>query len=395
MNLKTIKNIKNLQNKRVVLRVDFNVPMKKNKITDDSRIKKSLKTIKYLIKNKAKIIIISHLGRPDGKIDKTLSLKPIKLHLEKLLNKKIQFETNFDFKNLEEKSKNLKASEILLLENIRFLKGEESNSITLSKNLAKLGDIFINDAFGTAHRKHSSTVAITKYLKSYAGYLMETEVKELGKVIEKTPKRPITMIFGGAKIDTKIGIIKNFINKTDTILIGGAIANTFLKALGYDIGESLVENNKIKVAQKIMQEFKNKRKKLILPKDVVVTNKIDSNSKIKNISIKDVNGNMKIIDIGKESAHEYAEIIKNSKTIILNGPMGIYEIKNFSKGTKIILQALKDNKNTTILGGGDTVDAIIKLGFKETDFHHVSSGGGASIEFLEGKILVGIKPLLK
>lgn len=397
MKIHTISELESIKGKRILLRTDFNVPFKKNgEISDNSRIVKTLKTIKYLQKKGAKIIIITHIGRPEGKIVKKLSTKNIQSTLEELLKTKIFYINQSIGKKAEKSIKNLKTGEILLLENIRFNKEEELCDIEFSKKLAKLGDIYVNDAFSASHRKHSSTYQIAKYLPAFGGFLMEEEIKNMEIVLTNKIKRPFTIILGGAKIDTKIGLIKNFLNKANYILIGGAIANTFLKAENQETGKSLIELEKVKTAKNLQKLFKNKKTKLIIPIDYKTCLEIKENAITKNKLMKNIEKNEIIIDIGTKTENLYSKIIKQSKTIVLNGPMGIFEIKNFSSGTKKIITEIKNNhKAISIIGGGDTVDALKRFRISEKNYSHVSTGGGASIEFLEGKTLPGIKVLMK
>lgn len=395
MKIKTINDIKDIENKTIIVRVDFNVPMnEKGIIQDDSRIVKALPTIKQLIEKGAKLVLITHLGRPEGQIVENLRVTNIAKHLEKLLKKPIlKLDTVLDEKVKKTISK-MKKGDIVMLENIRFRGEEEKNDKKFSKELASLGDIFVNDAFATAHRAHASTEGITKFIPSYAGILMEKEIEILGNLLESEPIRPLTFIFGGAKIDTKIGLIKKFIDESDYVLIGGALANTFLFASGYDVGDSLKEEDQQKTAQDTMLEYEKHHEKFILPSDVRVTSEIRENSQTVDLPIQDIMGDMKIVDIGPKTIEQFCKIINQSGTIIWNGPVGVYEFEQFSNGTKHIAECIANLNCISILGGGDTVDAITKLNIPESKFTHVSTGGGATLEFMEGKKLPGIKPLL-
>lgn len=394
--LKTFPKIK-LQGKTVLVRVDFNVPITKGKIQDDTRIRESLPTIKELIKQKAKIIIISHLGRPEGKKSKDLSLQPVITKLKKLVKTKVKFIDDCIGSKVETAVSQLKEKEILLLENCRFYAEEEKNDLKFAKKIAKLADIFINDAFSAAHRKHATTYGLAKLLPSYAGISMQKEIESLAKIFQKA-KKPVTLVIGGAKIDTKIGLIKNFIQRADYFIIGGALANTFLRAEGYNIGESLCEENRISIAQEAILLIEKAKKKLLLPYDVIVADTISPKAKTLDLPIDDVIGDMKILDIGIKSALKFAQIIEKSQTIIWNGPLGLSEYKPFQKGTKTIAEAIiKATKkgSTSIIGGGDTNDALKRLKFKFEKFSHVSTAGGAMLEYLEGKKLPGIEILMK
>lgn len=395
MKIRTLKNIKKLKGKKILLRVDFNVPLKPNgQVQDDTRIREALPTIKYLRQKGAKIIILTHLGRPDGKIKEELRVTKIAKHLGKLLKTPIKKVNESLGKNVELTISKMKSKDILMLENIRFHKEEETCEVNFTKKLASLGEIFVNDAFGTAHRKHASTAGLADYLPAYAGLLMEKEIKALSPLITGKIKHPLTMIFGGAKIDTKIGIIKNFLKKADYFLMGGALANTFLAAAGYNVGQSLYEKDKIEVAREIMLECEKKQEKFILPHDVIVASEISEKAQTKDIPIEDIEGDMKILDIGKWSTEKYENIIAKSKTVIWNGPLGISEYQPFKRGTELVAKYLAKHKCTSIIGGGDTADAIKRLKISDKRFTHVSTGGGACIEFLSGIMLPGIKVLL-
>ncbi|MCX6735008.1 MAG: phosphoglycerate kinase [Candidatus Peregrinibacteria bacterium] len=394
MKIRTLKDLASLKGKKVLLRVDFNVPLKKDgSVQDDTRMVESLPTIKYLQKKGAKIIIVSHLGRPDGKVKEELRLTKVAKHLQKILKKPVKKVDECIGEKVEKAISALKDGQILMLENVRFHKEEEACEVNFTKKLAALADIYVNDAFGTAHRRHASTAGVADYLKAYAGLLMEKEIKHLSPLLDKKIARPLTMIFGGAKIDTKIGIIQHFLKKADYFLMGGALANTFLYAEGHDVGGSIYEKDKKEVAVKIMKEAG--KDKFILPVDVVVSNEISDKAKTKNVSISDVAADMKILDIGKQSALNFCKILAKSKTVIWNGPLGLCEFKPFQKGTEVVGKFLAKKKCTSILGGGDTADSLKRLKIKPTKFTHVSTGGGACIEFLSGEKLPGIEALKK
>jgi len=386
--MKSLKSL-NLKNKRVLIRVDFNVPLKKNRIQDDKKIKAALPTIKSVLKqNPKKIILMSHLGRPKGRYNKDLSLKPIANKLEKLIKIKVEFlkePLSQKVKDQIETSKN----KIFVLENLRFYKEEKKNNKQFAKDLSKLADIYINDAFGTSHRSHASVEAVTKFLPSYPGLLLQKEIEIMSKALKK-PKKPFIVILGGSKVSDKIGVIKNLLRKADVILIGGAMMFTFYKSLKKETGKSLVEKDKLKLAKKLL---KTSKRKLILPIDTVITSKINNKAKSKTVDIDNIPKNMIGVDIGPETIEIYKEIISKAKTIIWNGSLGINEIKKFAKGTNEIAKAIAKNKKAiSIIGGGDTAAAVDKLKLK---FTHVSTGGGASLEFLEGKKLPAIKALEK
>ncbi|SFH52630.1 phosphoglycerate kinase [Tindallia magadiensis] len=390
LNKRKMSNVK-LEGEKVLLRCDFNVPLdKERKIVDDSRIQASLPTIKYLLENNASVILMSHLGRPKGEPKKDLTLKPIAEKLENLLNQKVLFADDDEVVGHRAKSisENLKPGEIMLLENVRFRKEEEKNEENFSKELASLGTIFINDAFGTAHRAHCSTTGIANHLPSAIGYLIEKEVGIMGEALNK-PERPFVAILGGAKVSDKIGVIDNLIDKVDALLIGGGMAFTFLKAEGFEIGQSLLEEDKIEVAKKMIEKAEVKGVPLLLPVDVVVAKDLSNQASFEIAEIHRIPDDKIGVDIGPKTIGLFVERIRAAKTIIWNGPMGVFEIDNFSKGTKTVAEAMADNDAITIVGGGDSAAAVEKWKMSEK-MHHVSTGGGASLEFLEGKILPGI-----
>jgi len=386
---KTIKDY-NLEGKKVIIRVDFNVPIKDEEIQDDNRIKQSLETIKYALDHNAKIILLSHLGRvktSDDKIKNTL--EPVALRLSELLDKEIIFVTETRGELLETEINNMKNGDIILVENTRYedLNGklESGNDEELGAYWASLGDIFINDAFGTSHRSHASNVGIASHLPNGIGFLIEKELNVIEKAI-KNPTRPFTVILGGSKVSDKIGVIENLVNVADYILIGGGMAFTFLKALDINIGSSIVDEESIDFCKKILE--KNKEK-IILPIDVITSTSIEEPLNIRKIFIKDIKENEIGLDIGKQTIELFKEYIEKSNTIIWNGPVGKFETKEFSNGTKELCEIVK-TVSTSIIGGGDTASAVINLGYKDS-FTHISTGGGATLELLEGKKLPGIE----
>lgn len=396
MKIHTLKEIKNLHGKKVLLRVDFNVPLTENgSVKDATRIIESLPTIKYLLKNKTRIIIITHLGRPKDGYKEEFRLTKIAKYLSKLLKKSVKKTAKVLGKDTEKTIALMKPGDVVMLENVRCEKGEEQCDPKFTKALASLGEIFINDAFGTAHRKHASTAGLAQYLPAYAGFLMEKEIAALSPLIEGKIHKPLVIIFGGAKIDTKIGIIKNFFAKADHFLIGGAMANTFLAAAGYNVGNSLYEKDQLEVARAIMLECEKHHERFILPHDVVVADEISRTAKTANIPIEDVTDNMKILDIGRWSAEKYCNILQKAKTVIWNGPLGLCEYKPFQNGTRTVAKFLAGSKCHSILGGGDTADAMKNLKIPVKKFSHVSTGGGATLEFLGGVPLPGIEALRK
>ncbi len=380
-----------LKGKRVLVRVDFNVPIKNGVITDDRRIREALPTIKYLIDKGAKVILVSHLGRPKGFQD-DLRLDPVAKRLSELLGKPVKKLNDCIGGEVEKEISNMKEGDVVLLENIRFYKEEEANDPEFAKKLAKLADLYVNDAFGTAHRAHASTAGVAQYIPGVAGLLMKKEIEIMGKALE-SPERPFICILGGAKVSDKIGVIKNLMTKVDGFLIGGGMMFTFLKALGYETGKSIVEDDKLELAKEIMNMAKERGVEFLLPKDAVVVKEIKEDAPT---SIKDVDKFEKDdigVDIGPKTIELFREEILKARTIIWNGPMGIFEIPAFANGTRRIAEAIAENKNCiSIVGGGDSAAAIQMLGL-EDKFTHISTGGGASLEFLEGKELPGVAVL--
>ena len=379
-----------VEGRRVLVRVDFNVPMKNGEITDDFRIQSSLKTIKYLIDQKARVILMSHLGRPKGEYKKEFSLATVKTRLEELLGQDVVFiEATTPANDLTiAASENLKNGQVMLLENTRFSPGEEKNDPEFAKLLAKHADYFVNDAFGTAHRAHASNVGVSELLPSAAGFLVAKEIEYIKDNLDN-PQRPFVAILGGAKVSDKIGVIENLLNKVNAILIGGAMANTFLKANGYDMGKSLVEDDKLELAKSLIEKAKEARVDLVLPVDVVVSESLDKPKGVKTVLLEDLPKDTMALDIGKMTINLFAEKIKKAKLVIWNGPMGVFENEKFSKGTFEIAKAVAESDAISIIGGGDSALAV-KLSGYEDKVSHVSTGGGASLEMMEGKELPGI-----
>jgi phosphoglycerate kinase len=394
MNFKTIDDI-DVTSKRVFLRVDFNVPLTKSApytITDDTRIKAALPTIEALRKRGARIILASHLGRPKGAPAPEFSLAPIRQRLEELLGTKIEFASDCVGDEAMQKAMALKDGEILLLENLRFHKEEEANDPEFSKQLASLAEIYVDDAFGAAHRAHASIEGITHYLNiKAAGYLMKSELDYLGAAVT-SPRRPFIAIIGGAKISGKIDIINSLLDKADAVLIGGGMAYTFYKAEGLEIGKSLCEDDKLSVAKDLLSRAETYNKKLVLPTDTVVADAFNNDANKKTVSIKNIPADWMGMDIGPDTISMFDTLITNAQTIVWNGPMGVFEMPNFAEGTMAIAQAMADASGsgaTTIVGGGDSVAAVEQSGLANK-MSHVSTGGGASLEFLEGKVLPGV-----
>ncbi len=397
MKLKSIKQLKNLKNKKVLVRVDYNITMKNGKILDTERLERSYETINYLLKNKAKIILISHLGRPEGKKNKKFSLKPIVKYLNKITKKDVKFVDDCIGEKVKKQIARMKAGQILLLENLRFYAGEKTNEAKFAQELASLADIYVNDAFAVSHREHASVAGIAKYLPSYAGLNLIDEIDNLSKALKSFDK-PAIAIIGGVKISTKIKVIETLLKKYNYVLIGGALANNFLAAQKINIGKSVYEKEYLKLAKELYDKYKTK---LVLPVDVKIADKIKSGAKTQSLRIFELNKlkNKKfhIVDIGPKTNIYFESFIKQAKTLIYNGAMGIFEIEKFSHGTFYITEkvALQGKGPAFVaVGGGETLVALDKWGVKDwPDF--VSTGGGAMLEFLEGKNLPGIKPLIK
>lgn len=392
MNKKTVKDL-NVEGKKVLVRVDFNVPLSKDgnhTISDDTRIKAALPTIDYLLENNAKVILMSHLGRPKGEANPEFSLKPVASWLENHYGEKFHFlpsDVVVDEKVKEEVEK-LENGNLALLENTRYVKGETKNDPEFAKELSSLADLFVNDAFGTSHRAHASNVGVANNLESAVGFLIQKEIEIMGKALEN-PEKPFVSILGGAKVSDKIGVIENLISKVDYILIGGGMAYTFLKAQGKEIGKSLLEEDKMDLSLELIKKAEANNVKILLPKDVVIADEIKEDAETEIVDIDNIPQDKEALDIGPKTAKEYADIIKDAKTVVWNGPMGVFEIKVFANGTNEVAKALADSSATTIVGGGDSALAIEEAGYKDK-ITHVSTGGGASLEFLEGKTLSGI-----
>ena len=392
MSKKTVRDI-DLKDKKVLVRCDFNVPMDENQnITDNTRIVAALPTIKYLLEQNCKITLCSHLGRPKGEFKKEFSLVPVANELSKLLNKEIIMAKDVIGEDAVSKANNLKNGEILLLENLRFHREETDNDPEFSKKLSNYGEIFVNDAFGTAHRAHASTEGVTHYLPAVSGFLIEKELKFLDEALQN-PERPFMAILGGSKVSDKIGVIESLINKVDAILIGGGMAYTFLKALGYNVGNSLCEDDKINLAMELMEKAKEKGVKFMLPIDNRIGKDFTPETECRIVPSAEIPDGWQGLDIGPETVKLYAEELKNAKTIVWNGPLGVFELEKFAIGTNEIAKALGDIDAVKIIGGGDSASAVEKAGVAEK-MTHISTGGGASLEFLEGKKLPGIEALL-
>ena len=392
MNKKTIRDI-DLKGKKVFVRCDFNVPMDENQnITDNTRIVAALPTIKYLLEQGCKLILASHLGRPKGEVKPEFSLAPVAKELSKLLGKEVIMAKDVVGEDATEKAANLKEGEILLLENVRFHKEETENDKEFAKKLASMAEIFVNDAFGTAHRAHASTAGIAEYLPAVSGFLIEKELKFLGNAVNN-PERPFVAILGGAKVSDKIGVIDSLLEKVDTLMIGGGMAYTFFKAQGYEVGNSICEIDKLDLAKNAMEKAKQKGVKLMLPVDTKIGKEFKPDTESKTVAWTEIPEGWEGFDIGAKTIEMFKEELQKAKTVVWNGPLGLFEFDQFSIGTNEIAKTLSEIDATTIIGGGDSAAAVKKAGL-EDKMTHISTGGGASLEFLEGKKLPGIECLL-
>lgn len=389
---KTVKDI-NVKGKKVIVRCDFNVPLKDGSITDDTRITAALPTIKYLIEQDAAVILMSHLGRPEGEANMKYTLKPVADRLSELLGMDVIFAQSDVVvdEDVKAKAASLEGGKVMLLENVRFRKEETKNGAEFAKELASLAEIFVNDAFGTAHRAHSSTAGVADYLPAVSGFLIEKEIKFLGNAVEN-PKRPFVAIMGGAKVGDKISVIENLLNKVDTLIIGGGMAYTFYKAMGLEIGTSILDAESIDLAAELLDKAEAKGVKMLIPVDVVCAKEFKNETEMLTCSREDMPSDMMGMDIGPETVALYKEEIAKAETVVWNGPMGVFEMENFAKGTFEIAKALSESKAITVIGGGDSAAAVEQFGLADK-MTHISTGGGASLEFLEGKELPGVAVL--
>jgi phosphoglycerate kinase len=388
LNKKTVEDI-DVTGKKVLVRCDFNVPLDANgNITDPKRINEALKTIRYLISHKAKVILCSHLGRPKGEFNSKYSLTPVAAYLTKALGQEVKMAKDVVGESAKSIAASLKEGEVELLENVRFEKGEEKNDPAFAKQLASLAEIYVNDAFGTAHRAHASTAGVANYLPAVCGYLIQKEITVMGNALAN-PKHPFVAILGGAKVSDKIGVITNLLDKVDTLIIGGGMAYTFMKALGYSVGSSICEDDKVSLAKDIMDKAKAKGVKFLIPIDNVIGKEYKEDTEFRRVDSDTIPDGWMGLDIGAKSCALFAESIQGAGTVVWNGPMGVSEWEHFASGTIAVAQAVADSGATSIIGGGDSAAAIEKLGFADK-MTHISTGGGASLEFLEGKVLPGI-----
>ena len=386
---KTIKDIE-WKGKRALVRCDFNVPLKEGTIADDTRIRAAMPTIEYLVQNGAKVVLMSHLGRPDGEPKPEFSLKPVADRLAELLGAPVKFipsPTVVD-DEVKEAAANLEEGQCMLLENLRYRKEETKNGADYAKELASLGDVFVNDAFGTAHRAHASTAGCADYIPCVSGFLIEKEVKFLGQAVED-PERPFVAIMGGSKVGDKIKVIENLLDKVDALLIGGGMAYTFFKSQGYEIGKSILDEPNIDLAAELLQKAEEKGVKMMLPVDTVCAKEFSNDSEHAAYFVDEIPEDMMGLDIGPETIKQYKAVLETAKTVVWNGPMGVFEMENFAVGTKAIAEILAGLDATTVIGGGDSAAAVEQFGLADK-MTHISTGGGASLEFLEGKVLPGI-----
>lgn len=390
MNKKTIADLQ-VEGKCVFCRVDFNVPLKDGEITDDTRIRAALPTIQQLVDKGAKLILTSHLGRPKGQAVDELRLDPVAKRLSDLLQKEVTKTDEVYGDEVNKAISQLQNGDILLLENVRFEAGEEKNDPALVEAFAKMADVYVNDAFGAAHRAHASTTGIAEKLPAAAGLLMEKEIEVLGKALEN-PERPFTAIIGGAKVKDKINVIDNLLDKVDNLIIGGGLAYTFIKAQGHEIGKSLLEEDKMDLAKEFMQKAKDKGVHFVLPVDAVVADDFSEDANTKIVDIDQIPSDWEALDIGTKTRETFASIIKDSKLVIWNGPMGVFELNAFAGGTKAVADAVAETEGFSVIGGGDSAAAVEKFGLA-SEMDHVSTGGGASLEFMEGKVLPGVDAL--
>lgn len=387
LNKRTIEDL-DVRGKRVLARMDFNVKMEDGKITNDKRIRASLPTIKYLMENGARLILCSHLGRPKGQIVPEFSLKPVAERLSELLGVPVKMADDVVGESAQKLSSELSDGEVMLIENVRYEAGETKNDEELSKKFASLADIYVNDAFGSCHRAHSSTAGVAEYLPSAVGYLIQKEIEYIGGTLEN-PKRPLIVILGGAKVSDKIGVITNLLDKADTLIVGGGMAYTFMKYLGHKIGTSLLEEDKVELAGQMMEEAKKKGVNFLIPVDNIAGTEYDKNTEFKTVNSDEIPDGWMGLDIGPKTREIFTNAIKGAGTVIWNGPMGVSEWENFAAGTIAVAKAIAESGAVSIIGGGDSAAAIEKLGFADK-MSHISTGGGASLEFLEGKELPGI-----
>lgn len=390
MHKKTIRDV-DVQGKRVLVRVDFNVPLKEGRVGDDTRIRAAVPTIRYLLDRGAAVILMSHLGRPKG-VDDALRMAPVGARLAEILGQPVQVLSDCVGPEVEAAVRSMSPGQVVLLENLRFHPEEEKNDPEFARKLASLGDLYVNDAFGTAHRAHASTEGVARYLPAVAGFLMEAELTALGRALE-APEHPFVAVLGGAKISDKIGVIRNLLGRVDALLIGGGMANTFLKAQGHDVGASLVEEDALPTAKELLEEAHRRGVQLLLPVDVVVADAFSADAARKAVPVGEVPAGWRILDIGPRTVESFRQALQGARTVVWNGPMGVFEFPPFAEGTRAVAQAIVESGAFSIVGGGDSVAAVQEAGLAER-IGHISTGGGASLEFLEGRVLPGVQALL-
>ena len=391
MNKKTVRDV-DLKGKKVLVRVDFNVPMDDNRqITDENRIKGAMPTIKYLMEHGAKTILCSHLGRPKGEVNPKYSLAPVAQRLSELLGQPVKMAKDVVGPDADAVVASLKEGEVALLENLRFHKEEEKNDEAFARKLASYADVYVNDAFGTAHRAHASTEGVAHFLPAVSGFLIEKELQFMGKALEN-PDRPFVAILGGAKVSDKLGVINNLLEKVDTLIVSGGMTYTFTVAQGGKVGDSLLEKDRVEYAKEMIAKAKEKGVKLLLPVDTLIADKFDNDANTKVVPTMEIPDGWQGLDIGPKTAALFTEAIKNAKTVVWNGPMGVFEMPTFAEGTKAVAKALAESDAITIVGGGDSAAAVTQMGFADK-ISHISTGGGASLEFLEGLVLPGVAAL--
>lgn len=391
MDKQTVRDV-DVAGKTVIVRVDFNVPQdKEGNVTDTTRIEAALPTIRYLLERNAKVVLMSHLGRPDGKVVEKLRMAPVARELGRILGQEIKVAPDSVGPEVERMVRDLKPGEVLLLENLRFHPEEEGNDKQFAKQLASLADVYVNDAFGTAHRAHASTAGIAEYLPAVSGFLMEKELAALGGILEN-PQRPLAAIIGGAKVSTKIKVLQNLLSKVNVLIIGGGMANTFLKAKGVDVGKSLLEEGMLDVARDLMKQAGERGVTIGLPVDVVVADKFEADATSKTVDVNQVPEGWMIMDIGPKTIEEFSNLLKTARTVFWNGPMGVFEMPKFAEGTKAIADILAKSDAISVVGGGDSVAAVEQMGYADR-MTHISTGGGASLELIEGRTLPGVAAL--
>lgn len=390
--LKTLRDVE-VAGKRVLVRVDFNVPIREGKVADDTRIRAALPTIRYLVERQARVILISHLGRPKGKVDERYRLDPVAARLEELLGKRVVKVDDCIGEAPRAAVEAMEPGDVVLLENVRFYPEEEKNDREFARQLAELADLYVNDAFGTAHRAHASTEGVARFLPAVAGFLMEKEISVLGQVLER-PVRPFVALLGGAKVSDKIGVVENLLGRVDALLIGGGMANTFLAARGYNLGKSLVEPDRLELAREIMEKAEEKNVRVLLPVDLVVARAAEPGAESMVVPADGVPEEWMALDIGPRTVELFAQELARAGTVLWNGPMGVFEMEPYAAGTLGIARALAESGATAVVGGGDTAAAVEKAGVADK-MYHVSTGGGASLEFLEGRVLPGVAVLME